>query len=208
MGPTRGRRVHSYRADACGILSFLRFLIRISHFTQMHDQWHGVLATDSQSVLDTLFGRDSDNPHHDHSMQRGRAPVELDPMCPEWDVLIEIQVALRELPRVRLQYLAGHQDKKKAYNTLRLLEQLNVDADCIAAEYHDLLHPHMPYAILSPNTRAHLLFQDGTVISKYDDAFSVQATAPPLQAYLTCKYCWNESTVDLINWLECTWPSY
>jgi hypothetical protein len=201
MGPTRGRRVHSYRAEACGILSFLRFLIRISHYTQMHDQSHGVLATDSQSVLDTLFGCDSDNPHHDHSMQRGRAPVELDPMCPEWDVLIEIQAALRELPRVRLQYVAGHQDKKKAYNTLPLLEQLNVDADRIAAEYHELFHPQMKYAIMSPNTRAHLLFHDGTVTSKYDEAISFQATAPPLQAYIARKYSWNELTVNRINWI-------
>jgi hypothetical protein len=161
MGPARGRRVHSYRAEACGILSFLRFLIRISNFTQMHDQWQGVLATDSQSVLDTLFGRDSEQPNNETSAQLDRDQVELDPLCPEWDVLIEIQAALRELPRVQLQYVAGHQDKQKTYNTLSLLEQLNVDADRIAAEYHELHHPRMPYVLLSPNTRAHLLFRTG-----------------------------------------------
>jgi hypothetical protein len=58
MGPARGCQVHSYRAKACGILSFLRFLIRIGNLTQIHEQWQGILATDSQSVLDTLFGRD------------------------------------------------------------------------------------------------------------------------------------------------------
>ena len=201
MGPARGRIVHSYRAEACGILLFLRFLIRISNFTQMHDQWQGVLATDSQSVLDTLFGRDSEQPNNETSAQLDRDQVELDPLCPEWDVLIEIQAALRELPRVQLQYVAGHQDKQKTYNTLSLLEQLNVDADRIAAEYHELHHPRMPYVLLSPNTRAHLLFQDGTVTSKYDDSISFQATTPPLKSYLARKYTWNESVVDRINWI-------
>jgi hypothetical protein len=201
MGPARGRIVHSYRAEACGILLFLRFLIRISNFTQMHDQWQGVLATDSQSVLDTLFGRNSEQTNNKTSAQLERDQVELDPLCPEWDVLIEIQAALRELPRVQLQYVAGHQDKKEAYNTLSLLEHLNVDADRIAVEYHELHHPHMPYVLLSPNTRAYLLFQDGTVTSKYDDSISLQATTPPLKSYLARKYTWNESAVDRINWI-------
>ena len=39
MGPARGRQVHSYRAEACSILAFLRFLIMIGNFTQMHKPW-------------------------------------------------------------------------------------------------------------------------------------------------------------------------
>ncbi len=101
--------------------------------------------------------------------------MELDPLCPEWDILIEIQAALRALPGVRLQYVAGHQDKKQIYATLPLLEQLNVDADRIAADYHDHHFPHMPFVLLSPHTKAHLFFPDGTVTSKYDVTISLQA---------------------------------
>ncbi len=39
MGPVRGRRPQSFRAEAYGLLSLLRFLIRIKEFTGMHDAW-------------------------------------------------------------------------------------------------------------------------------------------------------------------------
>jgi hypothetical protein len=48
MGPVRGRTVYSYRAEAYGMLNFLRFLIHIGRCTQMHDTWIGTLATDRQ----------------------------------------------------------------------------------------------------------------------------------------------------------------
>ena len=200
MGPARGLRVHSYRAEACGILSFLRFLIRIGHFTQMHEQWQGTLATDSQSVLDTLFGRDCEDRNDGTPLNLDGNRVVLDALCPEWDVLIEIQTALRALPGVRLQYVEGHQDKKKPYHTLTLLEQLNVDADRIAAEYHELLQPQRPFILMSPNAKAHLVHMEGTVTAKYDEFIATQATAPPLQKYLADKHSWSDVVVETINW--------
>ena len=59
MGPVRGYQLHSYRAEASGVLSVLRFLLRIAEFTQMHEKWNGVVATDGQSLLDTLEGVDN-----------------------------------------------------------------------------------------------------------------------------------------------------
>ncbi len=57
MGPARGCRVDSYRAESCGMLSVLRFLIRLADYTQRDAQkWCGVVVTDSQSLLDRLFG--------------------------------------------------------------------------------------------------------------------------------------------------------
>ena len=38
MGPVRGRSLHSYRAEATGLLSALRFLIRLREFCQMHER--------------------------------------------------------------------------------------------------------------------------------------------------------------------------
>jgi hypothetical protein len=43
---------------AYGMLSIMRFLIRIAEFTEMSFQWQGVLGTDSQSLLDTPSGKD------------------------------------------------------------------------------------------------------------------------------------------------------
>ena len=51
MGPVQGTRPQSYCAEACGMLSFLWFLIRVAEFTAMLDPWNGQIVTDSQSVL-------------------------------------------------------------------------------------------------------------------------------------------------------------
>ncbi len=59
FGPVRGKEAHSYRAEACGVLSILRFSISLAEFTQMHEPWTGVVATDGQNLLDTLEGIDN-----------------------------------------------------------------------------------------------------------------------------------------------------
>jgi hypothetical protein len=38
--------------------------------------------------------------------------VVFDVLCPEWDILIEIQNALFDLPGLRLKFIKGHQDEK------------------------------------------------------------------------------------------------
>jgi hypothetical protein len=65
--------------------------------------------------------------------------VVLDVLRPEWDVLIEIQEALRSLPGVTLQYVKGHQDcNNDDYQQLSLMAQLNVRC-ChhMAGEFQD-----------------------------------------------------------------------
>ncbi|KAI2499933.1 hypothetical protein MHU86_14554 [Fragilaria crotonensis] len=61
MGPSRGHVMDSYRAECSGMLSILRFLIRLAEFTAMDGTWTGIIGTDSQSMLDTIFGRGDDN---------------------------------------------------------------------------------------------------------------------------------------------------
>ena len=55
MGPSRGKVMDSYRAECSGLLSILRFLIRLAEFSDVFDDWSGVIGTDSQSMLDKLF---------------------------------------------------------------------------------------------------------------------------------------------------------
>ena len=106
-GPARGAQMDSYRAECTGMLSLLRFLIRLSDYTNMDDPWRGLIGTDSQSMLDRLYGKTiAQTPHQ---------LTTLDPLDAEWDLLVEIQEALKELPGVDLTYVKGHQDDKKAY---------------------------------------------------------------------------------------------
>jgi hypothetical protein len=103
MGPALGRSPHSFRAEAYGLLSFLRFLLRIKEYTGMHDPWMGILATDGQSVLDTLQLGDHDPQEADTPVDLDKGDVVLDCLRPDWDLLIEIQSAMKSLPNVTIQ---------------------------------------------------------------------------------------------------------
>lgn len=71
----------------------------------MQEPWKGVLATDSQGVLDTLQEEDHDPQEQEVPVDLDRGEVILDCLRPDWDILIEIQSALKQLPRVTLQYV-------------------------------------------------------------------------------------------------------
>jgi hypothetical protein len=201
MGPVRGRTVHSYRAEAYGVLSLLRFLIHIGRYTQMHDPWTGTLATDGQSMLDTLEGKEN------AKRRRAGEPVDLDynkvvldVLSAEWDVLNEIQHSLRILPKVKLEYVRGHQDRLESYDALPITARLNIEADRIASQYHQDHRGNRPISPLFPHTRAHLLIDVGTVTSRYEEAIHLAATTPPLMVYMCHKYSWTASTSEMIDW--------
>jgi hypothetical protein len=99
MGPSRGWRIDSYRAECSGMLSLLRFLIRLGEYTFRVDQWSGTIGTDSHSMLERLFGSKTVK---DGKPLTAASLVELDVLCAEWDLLIAIQDSLRLLPEVKL----------------------------------------------------------------------------------------------------------
>jgi hypothetical protein len=70
----------------------------------------------------------------DEPVQIDGNTVVLDVLCPDWDILIEIQEALSHLPGLRLKFVKGHQDDSTPYARLPLLARLNVDADAMAGK--------------------------------------------------------------------------
>ncbi len=99
MGPSRGWNMDSYRAECSGILSLLRFLIRLGKCNFRVNNWIGTNGTDSQSMLEKLFGRTS--------VKSGEPLLatqleDLDVMTAEWDLFMEIQVSVRLLLLVKL----------------------------------------------------------------------------------------------------------
>ena len=117
----------SYRAECSGLLSILRFLIRLAEFSYVFDDWSGVIGTDSQSMLDRLFCK----PVLAHTAQPPSLAA-LDPLLPEWDLVVEIQSSLRILPGVSIVYVQAHQDDKRPVDQLHLMAELNVEADALA----------------------------------------------------------------------------
>lgn len=201
MGPARGPRPSSYRAEGYGLLSILRFLIRIAEYTgYAAEEWKGVLVTDSQSVLKTLGGGDKPFDATDEPVSIDGEAVVLDVLCPDWDILIEIQYALKQLPELKLQYIKGHQDDKIPYTQLPLLARLNVDADAMAGRYQDSHGQDRPIALMTPRTKVQLHLLEGTVTSSHAATLCHAYSGPPLQEAVRIKNGWSEATVTSINW--------
>ena len=107
-------------------------------FTGRTEQCNGILVCNSQSVLKTLEGGDQKFKVTDEPVRIDGINVVLDVLCQDWDIPIEIQVALSQLPGLRLKFIKGHQDALTPYAQLPLTARLNVDADVIAGKYQDL----------------------------------------------------------------------
>ena len=198
--PARGRSLHSYRAEAYGLLAVMRFLIQYRLYADALQDWPGILATDAQSVLDTLQCGTRDIQEAETPVDLDLGKVVLDVLCPEWDILIEIQAASKLLPHLRLQYVRGHQDDEKDYSQLDLMGQLNVNADAEAKQFVRDHGASRPQALMTPLTRCHLQFEDGTVTGHYARALQEAATTKPLKDYLQEKHGWSTVTTHVINW--------
>ena len=197
MGPSRGLKMDSYRAECSGMLSILRFLVRLGEYTRNAEQWNGTVGTDSQSMLKTLFGQDNVI----KGTRLGAADSqELDVMTAEWDLLIEIQTTLRHLPGVTLTYVKGHQDADHDYSTLPLMAQLNVDADNKAREYQEKYGKAHPFSFCSPHAGVLLQVPEGTLTAKIIPEVRSRITGPPLQHYIQKRNTWSDQTMRRINW--------
>jgi hypothetical protein len=204
MGPARSRAPHSYRSESYGMLSLPCFLPRLAEFTGHNEEWYGIIATDSQSLIDTVMQRSSPVDSSDERPNLGSRPLQvktfpLDPLLPEWDVVRGIQVLLTSMPKVILQHVKGHQDRTTPYHRLPLIAQLNVDADDQASRYqreHGTFHPDVLHTEWSG---VHLILPSGTVTSHYETTLRFQATALPLKAYMAAKYSWPSQVMETIN---------
>ena len=192
MGPVRGAQLDSYRAECTGMLSLLRFLMRIAQYTSMEGPWRGLIGTDSQSLLDKVY--------EDSGTESNKRFAALDVLDAEWDLLVEIQDALKEMPGVYLIYVKGHQDDRMAYERLPLMAQLNVDAVRLAGTYNKEHDACRPFALMTPNTGAMLITDDGILTSKFKDKLRTRSTGPSLAEYIRSKNQWDHCTFDAVNW--------
>jgi hypothetical protein len=181
MGPARGAAPDSFRAEAYGMLATLCFLKRLAEFTGQHEPWAGVLATDSQSLLDTISAKGSADEDNKPKVKKLH---ELSVDSPEWDIVSNIIALLHSQPGLKLKYARGHQDRTIPYDNLSLLAQLNVDADEMATKYQINHGGQRPRAFLTDTARVHLVTPNGSVTSKFSVALRFQATYGPLLQYI------------------------
>lgn len=152
---------------------------RIAEYTDMFGDWIGTISTDSQSMLDTLFGRQNGTSAATTPSKVASIQPLIDPLIPEWDLPIEIRNSLQQLLEVQLVYIKGHQDQNKAYERLPLLAQLNVDADDMARRYRQEFGSANPNALMMPNTGVYVVYPEGTKTANYVADIRQRATSTP-----------------------------
>ena len=124
-GPVFGRFPSSFHPEAYGLLSYLRFLYRVSQYTQSLLPKQNIIYTDSASLIEKL-GEIRKWPYFFPSTT----------MDPDWDVLHQIIFSLCLFPSLpEIHFVQGHQDDDRPYTTLSLPAQLNVDANHLARSY-------------------------------------------------------------------------
>jgi hypothetical protein len=74
------------------MLAILCFLRRLAEYTTQMDQWHGILATDSLSLLETITEKPTELTGNAMPFGQRKRVKDLDVKCPEWDLLSSILV--------------------------------------------------------------------------------------------------------------------
>jgi hypothetical protein len=162
MGPLHGSRPNSYRSEGYGMLALLSFLKRLTEYIQLHKPLQGILATDSKGLIDAIRG-----PHRVHIGQVQATVFRrlLNPLSPEWDIVVGVQTLLQEMPGLKLQHIKGRQDRRgRDCRRLPLLAQLNIEeADALANKYQQDRSLFQPEVLLTRWAGAHLILASGTV---------------------------------------------
>jgi len=228
-GTVSGGKLTSYRSEGSGLVSLFSFLNRLSEMFDVPlaaVAWE--CACDNLAIVQAVqwfLGKDpsvrpaqqaqplseatvyqclrDNSDQHDHQA-KGRVDAQrilADPTAPDWDILIELQGQVKTFSKCEMKHVRGHQDRKRAYDTLPLLSQLNVDADALAGEYHQRCGDYpRPKALLAPSTHLHCHLESGTITASWKNTLRNSATTTPLLRYLQEKNQWSEDTMSQIQW--------
>jgi hypothetical protein len=131
-GPVLGAQISSYRAEAYGILSVLRFLLHLNHLRrsangEVNELLSHTLVCDNRSIILRI-----------NQLQQWRRIYPNATMESEWDVLAEIRETLHQFElssQPTFQHIKGHQDQLRPLADLSLEAQLNCTADKLAETY-------------------------------------------------------------------------
>jgi hypothetical protein len=211
-GPVYGAKPSSYRAEGYGMLSLLRFLVRLFEYCGVQvvstdcsivcdnsSLVNKVIAYQSPYPMDVMLDDDWD-PFDQPSLESSNKSTTAT-LAPDWDVLNEIRHALHDLPlRPSFQHIKGHQDRDTPYEHLPLLAQLNVDADNAAEAFQRNHGCHRPHVLLFPHAGAQLQIADETITYNIKSFIRNAAHGPPLLQYIQQRNDWSDTIMQYIDW--------
>ena len=187
-GPAYGANPTSYRAEAYGILSVLRFFYHLKMKWQVTNKFN--LVCDNKTMVNRT------NQNKKVEMATPNSTLES-----EWDLLAEIWTTLQSLDDCEIQWIKGHQDKEKPYQDLSLSAQLNVDADALANEYITA-NPDHPYHVvpLLPTCGCQFHLPIGTITHKLKKEIRLARTQPAMKDHLMDRFGWDYPTLQDVDW--------
>ena len=189
--PVFGSSPSSFRTEAYGLLSYLRFLYRVSHYTHSSLPIETIIYTNSASLIAKI-----------NEVEKWPYFFPNATMDPDWDVLQQIITRRRLFPSLPiLQFVKGHQDADCPYATLPLSAQLNVDADHLAGSYAPRPTENPSVVPMIAGTATSLQLPLGTITTKHGSALHRAAGTDTIQHYIQGKHKWTNAEFASINWI-------
>ena len=199
-GPVFGAKISSYRAEAYGILSVLRYLLQLSHIrgrttTEANTILPHPLVCDNKAIVDRI-----------NRLKHWKRIYPNVTMESDWDVLAEIKATLEALgptSQPTFGHIKGHQDSIRPIEELPLQAQLNCKADELAEKQFRLFpqtnHSTVP---LLPTAGCQLHLAQGTSTHDIKRELSMARAVPPMKAKLCHKNAWSEEEFQEIDWVS------
>jgi hypothetical protein len=189
-GPAYGSRTTSFRAEAYGILSYLRLIFRAFEFTANQLPTTLRIHSDSKSVIEQALKMLA-YPFYFANMT----------LTADWDVIQAIVSTMKQFQTPPpLDHVYGHQDKNTDVASLPLPAQLNVEADALAGLYrYNQQQNHTRVPRIAGNT-VQLNLPCGTISSKLKQAVRKHASLPITRQAIMKSNKWTLSEFDSIAW--------
>jgi hypothetical protein len=109
-GPAFGSKATSYRSEAYGVASATKFFVHLFRFCDIPPCWTFRFVSDNLGLINRLTQLVQYSEHFPNLTLR-----------PDWDILREIQMAVRDLGRpATFSHVKGHQDDHQDYADLSL----------------------------------------------------------------------------------------
>ena len=173
--------VTSFRAEIAGICDLLKYSVKERMFDTEFEIW-----CDNKACLDVL--------------RPDREPMLADLTDAESDLIAVARNMLRQLKKVTVHHVLGHQEDNVPYEDLPYEAQLNIDCDAEAKEC--MWSSEISNIRPDPTEGAGAILYLGNemVTTEMKEQIEYAAHAPDMFTYLRGKYEWTDNQLHSINW--------
>jgi hypothetical protein len=170
-----------------------RFLYHLAIYTRQTygTRLHILSISDNKGLVTRVCDRRND------TMVYANATLTAD-----WDLTEQIHQTFEEakIPRHSYEWVKGHQDDHRDYESLPVPAQYNIRADELADIYMEIYNPSHLLSPLLPAARCNFAIAHTTHQGHYTKAIRHQLALPPLFEFLRGRRHWRDGVETTIAW--------